>query len=91
MCTAHTAASCAYAWYSTSSYKPFSLGTGFKTVFSQDEFMCMDWLKLALDCANATIAPMAADLVQMILVSGHYKPKTHNCSLSPIASETGNH
>ena len=39
---------------------------------SRAEFMCMNWLNLALDCANATIGPMAADLVQMILVSGHY-------------------
>ena len=53
--------------------------------------MCMDWFNLALDCANATIGPMAADLEQMILVSGHYQPKTHICSLSPIASEMGNH
>ena len=40
--------------------------------FSRAEFMCMDWFNLALDCANATIGPMAADLEQMILVSGHY-------------------
>ena len=69
MCSTHTVASDAYAWSSTSSCKPFSLVTGFKPVFSRAEFMCMDWFNLALDCANATIGPMALDLEQMILVS----------------------
>ena len=67
----HTVACDAYAWYATSSCKPFSLVTGLPDC-CRAEFMYMNWLKLALDCANATIGPMAADLVQMILVSGHY-------------------